>query len=125
MVWRSALQRKSHFCIPFLGIVRPQFQFPHSRVCVRFKYSQDRSTLGLATEFRSEKIPRNRLGMDSVIPRKKMLISRAFRGLRKSLFPEARNGTELRRKKISFTKQPKSLNKNIFPYFKEEFFDNI
>jgi hypothetical protein len=45
--------------------------------------------LGLATEFRSEKIPRNRLGMDSVIPRKKMLIPRAFRGSRKSLFRSA------------------------------------
>ncbi len=34
------------------------------------------SHLGLATEFRSEKIPRNRLGMVSVIPRKKVLIPR-------------------------------------------------
>ncbi len=32
--------------------------------------------IGLATEFRSEKIPRNRLGMASVIPRKKVLIPR-------------------------------------------------
>jgi hypothetical protein len=39
-----ALQRKSHLCIPFLGIVRPQFQFPHSCVCDRFICSQDRST---------------------------------------------------------------------------------
>jgi hypothetical protein len=31
---------------------------------------------GLATEFRSEKIPRNRLGMVSFIPRKKVLIPR-------------------------------------------------
>jgi hypothetical protein len=30
--------------------------------------------LGLATESRSEKNPRNRLGMSSVIPRKKVLI---------------------------------------------------
>ena len=30
--------------------------------------------LGLGTEFRSEKIPRNRPGMVSVIPRKKALI---------------------------------------------------
>ncbi len=28
------LQRKSHLCIPFLGIARPQPQFPHS--CVPF-----------------------------------------------------------------------------------------
>jgi hypothetical protein len=34
-------------------------------------------SLGLATEFRSEKIPRNRLGMVSVIPRKKVLIPRS------------------------------------------------
>jgi hypothetical protein len=31
---------------------------------------------GLGTEFRSEKIPRNRLGKVSVIPRKKVLIPR-------------------------------------------------
>ncbi len=36
--------------------------------------------VGLAMEFRSEKIPRSRLGMDSVIPRKKVLIPRVFRG---------------------------------------------
>jgi hypothetical protein len=49
--------------------------------------------LGLGTEFRSEKIPRNRLGMVSVIPRKKALIPRhsEFRGRANS---EARNGTE-------------------------------
>ncbi len=28
-------QRKSYLCIPFLGIARPQFQFPHSCVCER------------------------------------------------------------------------------------------
>ncbi len=39
-----ALQRKSHLCIPFLGIARPQPQFPHSCVCERFIQSQDRST---------------------------------------------------------------------------------
>jgi hypothetical protein len=49
--------------------------------------------VGLGTEFRSEKIPRNRLGMISVIPRKKVLIPRhsEFRGRADS---EARNGTE-------------------------------
>jgi hypothetical protein len=30
--------------IPRKGIARPQFQFPHSSVCERFIYSQDRST---------------------------------------------------------------------------------
>ncbi len=34
--------------------------------------------VGLGTEFRSEKIPRNRLGMVSVIPRKKVLIPRGI-----------------------------------------------
>ncbi len=38
------LQRKSHFCIPFLGIARPQSLFPHSCVRERFIYFQDRST---------------------------------------------------------------------------------
>ena len=38
------LQRKSHLCISFLGIARPQSQFPHSCVYERFIYSQDRST---------------------------------------------------------------------------------
>ncbi len=49
--------------------------------------------LGLGTEFSSEKIPRNRLGMISVIPRKKVLIPRhsEFRGRANS---EAPNGTE-------------------------------
>ncbi len=43
-VYRTALQRKKHLCILFLGIVRPHSQFPHSCVCERFIYSQDRST---------------------------------------------------------------------------------
>ncbi len=38
------LQRKSHLCIPFLGISQPQPQFLHSCVCERFVQSQDRST---------------------------------------------------------------------------------
>jgi hypothetical protein len=41
---RTALQRRSHLCIPFLGIARPQSLFPHLCVCERFIYSQDRST---------------------------------------------------------------------------------
>jgi hypothetical protein len=64
--------------------------------------------LGLGTEFRSEQIPRNRLGTVSVIPRKKAVIPRhsEFRGRANS---EARNGTERNgmefRGNISFTKQ--------------------
>jgi hypothetical protein len=63
------------------------------------------SRIGLGTEFRSEKIPRNRLGTVSVIPRKKALIPRhsESRGRADS---EARNGTEWNSaEKISFTKQ--------------------
>ncbi len=40
----TAPQRKSHLCIPFLGIARPHSQFPRSCVCERFIFSQDRST---------------------------------------------------------------------------------
>jgi hypothetical protein len=52
-----------------------------------------RSLLGFETEFRSGKIPQNRLGTVSVIPRKKALIPRhsEFHGRANS---EARNGTE-------------------------------
>ncbi len=39
---------KSHLCIPFLGIVRPQSQIPHSCDCERFIYSQDRSTYNIS-----------------------------------------------------------------------------
>ncbi len=38
------LQRQFRLYIPFLGIARPQSQFPHSCVCEQFIYSQDRST---------------------------------------------------------------------------------
>ncbi len=44
--WRisAALQRQFRLYIPFLGIARPQPQFPHSCVFERFTYSQDQST---------------------------------------------------------------------------------
>ncbi len=69
--------------------------------------------LGLGTEFRSEKIPRNRLGMSSVIPRKKGLIPRhsEFRGSANS---EARNGTERKgipQKKIVLQNSQNNLTK--------------
>jgi hypothetical protein len=35
------LQRQIRLYIPFLGIARPQPQFPHSCVFERFIYSQD------------------------------------------------------------------------------------
>ncbi len=91
--------KKFNLCFPRKRTARPQSQFPQSCVCERFIYSPDRSPfftaaeLGLGTEFRYEKIPRNRLGMVSVIPRKKVLLPRhsEFRGRANS---EARNGTE-------------------------------
>ncbi len=49
--YTTPLQRKSHLCIPFLWIARPQSQFTHSCVCVRFIYSQDRSTYFPAAEW--------------------------------------------------------------------------
>jgi hypothetical protein len=53
----------------------------------------EEAAIGLGTEFRSEKIPRNRLRMVSVISRKKVLIARhsEFRGRANS---EALKGTE-------------------------------
>jgi hypothetical protein len=41
---------KIPFMFPFLGIARPQSQFPHSCVCERFIHSQDRSTYFPAVE---------------------------------------------------------------------------
>ncbi len=38
-----ALRGKSHVCIPFLGMARPQSKFPHSCVCERLIFSQYRS----------------------------------------------------------------------------------
>jgi hypothetical protein len=62
-------------------------------ISLRPLISKVESNVGLGTEFRSEKIPRNRLGTISVIPRKKKLIPRhsEFRGRANS---EARNGTK-------------------------------
>jgi hypothetical protein len=48
--FHCSLQRKSYLFIPFLGIARPQSQFPHSCDCERFVYSQDRSTDSPAAE---------------------------------------------------------------------------
>jgi hypothetical protein len=76
--------------------------------------------VGLGTEFRSEKIPRNRLGTVSVIPRNKVLIPRHsdFRGRDNS---EARNGTEFCEKnkfyKTARITQHNDLSKVVFSYF--------
>ena len=59
----------------------------------------------MGTEFRSEKIPQNRLGTVSVIPRKKALIPRHSE-FRRRANSEVRNGTEWNSaEKISYTKQ--------------------
>ena len=63
---------------------------------------------GLATEFRSEKIPRNRLGMVSVILQKKVLILRHSEDYGRD-YSEARNANGM--KKISFTKNPAPANR--------------
>ncbi len=73
-------------------------------------FSVYRLLVGLGTEFRSEKILRNRLGTVSGIPWKKVLIiSKAFRGSEEE--PISKLGTELNRtefcRQICFTKQPK------------------
>jgi hypothetical protein len=60
----------------------------------------DYTALGLGTEFRSKKIPQNRLGTVSVIPRRK----HSFRGIPSSAeepipkFRTERNGTEFQGK---------------------------
>ncbi len=74
--------------------------------------------VGLGTEFRSEKIPRNRLGTVSVIP--KVIIPRHsdFRGKANS---EARNGTEFRGKnkfyKTARLTQHNDFSKVVFSDF--------
>ncbi len=50
------LQGKSHLSISYLGIVRPQSQFPHSCVCERFIYSQDRSIYFPAAEYADQNL---------------------------------------------------------------------
>jgi hypothetical protein len=44
------LQRNFDLCVPGKGIARPQSQLPHSCVCERSMYSQDRFTYFLAAE---------------------------------------------------------------------------
>jgi hypothetical protein len=53
--------RNPTLCILFLGIARPQSQFPHSCVYEGFKYSQDRSTYFLAAEY--SRIGRSMVGI--------------------------------------------------------------
>ncbi len=59
--------------------------------------------LGLAAEFRSEKIPRNRLGTASFIPRKKVLIPR-HSGVYGRVYSEARNGRKWHEKNLLYKK---------------------
>jgi hypothetical protein len=78
--------------------------------------------VGLATEFRFKKIPRNRLGMASVIPRKKELIQRHSEvyGRVNSEAQSGRNGM----KKISFTKNPAPANSIDSMFFVREMLPN-
>ncbi len=46
-----ALQRKTHFCILFLGIARPQSQFPFMCLWAIYIHSQDRSTYCLQQNY--------------------------------------------------------------------------
>ena len=55
--------------------------------------AKERSPLGLPSKFRSEKNPRNKLGMVFVIPRKKVLLSRISVSLGMA-HSEVRNGME-------------------------------
>jgi hypothetical protein len=70
-----------------VGLVQPHAkvtftaqQQQDKHACAKIKhnmlFSDNRRPLGLGTEFRSEKIPRNRLGMVPIISRKKAFIPR-------------------------------------------------
>jgi hypothetical protein len=74
----------------------------------------------LATEYRSEKIPRNRLGMVFVIPRKKVVIPRHSE-IYGRVNSEARNGTELHEKN-GFYKKSCSRNRIGSMFFSETCF---
>jgi hypothetical protein len=50
---------KIRLSIPFLGIARPQSQFPHSCVCERFIYSQDWYTYLAAAKYCRQNDPGN------------------------------------------------------------------
>jgi hypothetical protein len=82
------------------GNKKTQKEFLKSRTFDSIAVPNIASGIGLGTEFRSEKIPRNRLGTVSVIPRMKVPIPRhsEFRGRANW------NGTERNSaKKLSFT----------------------
>ncbi len=84
------------------------------------RYPVDVAETGSATEFCSEKIPRNRLGMASVIPRKKVLIARhseVYGGVNS----EAWNGRKWH-EKISFTKYPALANRRDSMFLSETSF---
>ncbi len=72
--------------------------------------------LGFATEFRSEKIPLKRIGMVSVITRKKVLIPRHSE-VHGRVHSEARNRTVIRRKNKYF-KKANHLTKRLFRLFR-------
>ncbi len=72
--------------------------------------------VGLATEFRSEKIPRNRIGMASVIPRKKELIP-SLTERNSEHFSPLRNGSEQNSESFLFYGMVQNGNPRVFFYF--------
>jgi|LakMenEpi03Aug12_release.lakeMendotaPanAssembly.Ray.scaffolds.fasta_scaffold1288472_1 hypothetical protein len=75
-----------------------QRDFYKTQNCTKYCKAQMQNTLGLAAEFRSEKIPRNRLGTASVIPQKIVLIPR-HSDVYGKVYSEARNGRKWPEKK--------------------------
>jgi hypothetical protein len=71
-------------------------------------------------KFRSVKNLLNRLRMDSVIPRKKVLITRAFRGPWKSPFRSSERSGITPKKLVLQNSQ--NIYKMIFPYLKSSIF---
>ena len=90
-----------HWDLSVLRFYRDELRL-RSRDALSLNHVVYRKILQLATEFRSEKIPRNRLGIDSVIPQKKVLIPRVFRIPRKSPFRSSERIPFFRGKKCSF-----------------------
>ncbi len=90
-IFHGTRNRRKFWFIPSILQTGKCSEFRSEPFRGRLNSSEFRSELGLATEFHSEKIPRKRLGMASVISRKKLLIPRhsEFYGRVNS---EARNG---------------------------------
>ncbi len=82
------------------------------------------SVLGLATEFPSEKIPRNRLGTASVIPWKKVLIPRHSEVYGR-VYSEAQNGREWHEKNLFYKKSCSSKQNWQHVFFQDMLWNGI